>query len=72
MGYSANQPSLQTSILEWNISTLQSPLGDALEPGSYLAVLDSNSDVPLGIAAAHEAKSLHVVLGRFQSTVHSP
>jgi hypothetical protein len=72
MGYSANQPSLETSILEWNISALQSPPGDALEPGSYLAVLDSNSDVPLGIAAAHEAKSLHVVLGRFPSTVKSP
>jgi hypothetical protein len=63
--YGSVSPTLQASLLEWNLSLFQAPPNDVLEPGSYLALMDSNSDVPLGIAGAKEAKSFHVVLGRW-------
>ena len=62
---SSGNPVLATSILESNLSLLQVPANDVLEPGSYLAVMDTNSDVPLGIAGASEASSFHVLLGRW-------
>ena len=53
-----------TGILESNLKQL----GVSAEipgPGMYVAVVEKNPDVPLGVEDAAEAESFHVILGRW-------
>ena len=56
---------LESSILETSLSQLQTSTDKALTPGSYLAVMESNGDVPLGVPAVTESQSFHVIVGRW-------
>ena len=64
-------PTTATSILEMNLAQLGYSKADGyanadfLEPGTYLAVVDSPPDVPLGIKSVRQKASLHVIRGRY-------
>ncbi|HUE69753.1 MAG TPA: hypothetical protein VMP01_02595, partial [Pirellulaceae bacterium] len=62
---SSTGTSQETSILETQIASLRSTTAPVPGPGMYVAVMQKNPDVPLGIAEATEAASFHVVLGRW-------
>ena len=62
---SSSSPSLSSSILESKLFDLRMAASEVLEPRSYLAVLESNPEVPIGLAEAKEAESFHVLLGRW-------
>jgi len=54
-------PSPATSILERRLARIQRP--ETLGPCSYVAVVESCVEVPLGIAGAKQQQSLYVVTG---------
>ena len=55
------EPSSSTSILERRLARIQRP--DKLGPRTYVAVVESCGEVPLGIAGARQQQSLYVVTG---------
>jgi hypothetical protein len=55
----------EMGILETNLASLKRTTEPLLEPGMYVAVMQKNPDVPLGISEATEAESFHVIVGRW-------
>ncbi len=56
----APPPQQETGLLEQSLLAARSA---ALEPGSYLAVVEQSPEAALGTPAAREEASLHVILG---------
>jgi hypothetical protein len=55
----------ETGILESNIAALKGTAGSVPGPGMYVAVLEKNPDVPLGVSKVTEAESFHLLVGRW-------
>jgi hypothetical protein len=55
-------PTQQASLLEASLAGASRP---PLEPGSYVAVVAKSPEVVLGVAAAREEASYHVILGKW-------
>jgi hypothetical protein len=62
---SASGPAVATGVLEMNLAPLSYSQAELLAPGTYLAIVDSPPDVPLGIPAVRQKASLHVIRGRY-------
>jgi hypothetical protein len=59
------EPRTASSLMEQQLRRLQNVKDDTLAPGSYVAILHSLPEIPLGIAGAREEASFHVVEGKF-------
>ncbi|MEX2026786.1 MAG: hypothetical protein WEH44_05785, partial [Pirellulaceae bacterium] len=57
--------SLEIGTLETNIASLRTTTEPVLGPSMYVAVMQKNPDVPLGITKVTEADSFHVIVGRW-------
>ncbi|MCA9113617.1 MAG: hypothetical protein KDA79_00925 [Planctomycetaceae bacterium] len=74
-GYRRNWEQLQaasmlnysSSLMEQQLTPLQQPVPklDAIEPGSWIAVLDASPDLEYGVEEVSESASLHVVIGYY-------
>jgi hypothetical protein len=56
--------SATTGILEWELSRIKSGAYE-LEPGSYLALLEKQPEMPLGYPRVKEHGSIHIVEGQW-------
>lgn len=61
---SATAPATANSVLEMNLARLSSSQ-ELLAPGTYLAIVDSPPDVPIGIPSIRQKASFHVIEGRY-------
>jgi hypothetical protein len=59
------EPSTEQGVLETNLNRLAASGLRRLNPRSYVAIVESSSETPLGFESAREEASLHVVLGRW-------
>ena len=59
------EPSVDQGVLETNLSRCSASGLRGLGPRSYVAIVASSSEAPLGFESAREEASLHVVFGRF-------
>ena len=64
---SASALQFSSSLMERRLAPLSaaSPRADALEPGSWIAVLDAPPDLEYGVEEVEESASLHVAIGYF-------
>jgi hypothetical protein len=58
-------PRATSSLMEQQLRRLQNLKSDTLAPGSYVAIVRSSPEVPLGVAGAREEESFHVIEGKF-------